>query len=208
MAVAQQADARADERKAVIAALLAEVRRIETEKGVTPDSLEEIRQHVVGLTERPELFGEDVFPSPTAEKPNVIYLLSEDSDGRFALYLSCGMPGKQTPPHDHTTWAIIAGLAGEEENRVYRRTDDGKTEGKGQVEVVRTKMLCRGDSIAYMPDAIHSIHNFGSAPTRHFHLYGRSLEQLPGRVQYDMAAGTYKVFPAQPYITRVPGVSA
>ena len=208
MALAQQKPDIAGERKAVLAALLADVRAIEAAKGITPAALEDIREKVQALTERPDLFGEETFPSPTAEKPNVIYLLSEDPDGRFALYLSCGMPGKQTPPHDHTTWAIIAGMGGEEENRIYRRTDDGAVEGKGQVEVVRTKMLRRGDSIAYMPEDIHSIHNFGSTPTRHFHLYGRSLEQLPGRVQYDMAAGTYKVFPAQPYITRVAGVSA
>src|SRR3546814_10691123 len=121
MAVAQQNPGIAEERRAVIAALLADVRRIKAETGVTPDALEEIRQRVSGLTVRPDLFGEDVFPSPTAEKPNVIYILSADAAGRFGLYLSFGMPGTQTPQHDHTTWAVIAGMGGEAENMSSRR---------------------------------------------------------------------------------------
>lgn len=195
-------------RRQAIDETLGRVRRIEAEKGVTRAALDEILGEVVALSRRKELFGEDVFPSPTAEKPNVLYLLSEDPDGRFALYMSCGWPGKQTPPHDHTTWAVIVGLAGEEENRIYERVDDGSQEGKGEVRVVRTVVLREGTGIAYMPDDIHSIRNAGTVPTRHFHLYGRSLEQLPGRVQYDMEKGTYKVFPASPFITRIPGGSA
>ena len=197
-----------EQRRQAVAGALAEVRRIEAEKGLTRDSLEAIKAVIIALSRRKDLFDEEAFPPPTQEKPNVLYLLSEDPDGRFALYMSCGMPGKQTPPHDHTTWAVIVGLAGEEENRVYERVDDGSEPGKGQVRVARTQVLTEGTGIAYMPEEIHSIHNLGSVPTRHFHLYGRSLEQLPNRVQFNMDQGTYKVFPASPNITRVPGLSA
>jgi hypothetical protein len=34
----------------------------------------------------------------------------------------------------------------------------------------------------------------------HLHMYGRSLEHLPNRVSYNVAEGTYKVFPANPNI--------
>jgi predicted metal-dependent enzyme (double-stranded beta helix superfamily) len=208
MTLAQQKPSVAQERRRAIDEALAEVRRIEAEQGISRESLEAIKAVLIDLSRRKDLFDEQDFPPPTREKPNVLYLLNEDPDGRFALYMSCGWPGKQTPPHDHTTWAVIVGLGGEEENRIYERTDDRSQPGKGNVRVVRTVVLKDGAGIAYMPDDIHSIHNLGTEPTRHFHLYGRSLEQLPNRVQYDTAQGTYKVFPASPNITRVPGLSA
>jgi rhodanese-related sulfurtransferase len=41
-------------------------------------------------------------------------------------HISAALPGKGQPPHDHTTWAIIAGVQGNERNVVYGRqpTDD------------------------------------------------------------------------------------
>ena len=53
------------------------------------------------------------------------YLLGEDADGRFAMYLLALNPGNETKPHDHTTWAVVTAVEGQELNRVYRRTDDG-----------------------------------------------------------------------------------
>ena len=208
MAVAQaKPQSTAAERQAAISGALARIRKIEAEQGVNRESLEAIKQIVVELSRRKELFDERDFPSPTKEKPNALYLLSEDPDQRFALYMSCGWPGKSTPPHDHTTWAVIVGLAGEEENRIYERSDDRSQPGKGQVREVRRLTLRDGTGIAYMPEDIHSIHNFGSEPTRHFHLYGVSLDNLPNRVQYNTEQGTYKVFPASPNITRGAGAA-
>ncbi len=51
-----------------------------------------------------------------------------------------------------------------------------------------------------MPDDIHSIHVLSSRPIMHLHMYGMSLENLPNRVRYDVAASTYRVFPAHPDI--------
>ena len=54
-------------------------------------------------------------------------------DGRFALYGSAGVPGKAQPPHNHTTWASIAGVFGDEHNVFYERTDRGETPGEGRL---------------------------------------------------------------------------
>ena len=56
-----------------------------------------------------------------------------DPDHRFALYMSVGKTGKETPPHDHTTWACIGGIKGKEHNKLYDRVDDGKTPFRGEV---------------------------------------------------------------------------
>ena len=104
----------------------------------------------------------------------------------FAVMLACLALGV----------AAIAGIGGEEENRVYERTDDRSLRGKGEIREVHRVVLRAGDGIAFLPDDIHSIHVVGATPTRHLHMYGMSVEHLPNRVEYDMDAGTYKVFPA------------
>lgn len=186
----------AAERTRAVAEVVNKVRQIEHEHGVTRDALERIRTVLIELARRTDLFPESDYPSPREEERSLLYLLSEDPDHRFALYLSTGVPGRASPPHNHTTWAAIAGIGGEEENRVYERTDDRSLRGKGEIREVHRVVLRAGDGIAFLPDDIHSIHVVGATPTRHLHMYGMSVEHLPNRVEYDMDAGTYKVFPA------------
>ena len=62
--------------------------------------------------------------------------------------------------------------------------------------------MAPGSGVALMPDDIHSIHRSSDAPLLHFHLYGRSIERLPQRKQFDLAHGTYEVYPASPNIHR------
>ncbi len=170
------------------------IRAIERDHGVTRDSLEEIKSTLIGLARHPELFSESAYPCPTTED-SLIYLISEDDDHRFALYLSTGVPGRATPPHNHTTWAVIVGIDGEEENRFYERGDDGSVPGRGEIRETKCIILRPGDGIALMPEDIHSIHVVSRVPTRHLHMYGLSIEHLPNRIEFDMKKGTYKVFP-------------
>jgi cystathionine beta-lyase len=178
-----------------IKTLLSEVREIDNGKEIDRDSLAEIQDRLVKLTARKDLFGPEQFPEPAADKPAVIYLLSEDDDHRYAMYLVCAAAGGGAPPHDHTTWAVIAGLDGEEENRIWERTDDGSTPGKGELKEVRQVVLRDGDGIAFMPDDIHSIKAISAGPTRHFHLYGKSFDEQTERVGYNLAEGTYATIP-------------
>lgn len=187
-------NATADLKKAV-EQTLARVRSVEREQGVNRDAIAKIKELLVDLTKQRDLFGTEHFPMPTAEKPASIYLLSEDSDHRFAMYLVCASPGTQAPPHDHTTWAVIAGLDGEEENRIYERVDDGSIPGRGEVKEIRRVVLGQGDGIAFMPDDIHSIKAVSPGPTRHFHLYGKSFDEQTERVAYNQQKGTYQKMP-------------
>src|SRR5690606_18488759 len=133
-------------------------------------------------TQRKDLFGYEDFPAPTAERPNILYKLWEEEGNRFALYISTGLAGKATPPHDHKTWACIAGMSGAEHNRIYRRTDDGSVAGHGTVEEADSITLTDGVGVAFLPDDIHSIHALGDEPTRHFHLYGQAIEVQKERI--------------------------
>ncbi len=104
------------------------------------------------------------------------------------------------PPHNHTTWAIIAGVHGAERNVVYDRLDNGAREDLVQLREApaKEKTLRRGDVISYLPEDFHHIETpAGSGNALHLHFYGLSLEHLPDRVSVDMATGNAKRFMAK-----------
>ena len=186
-----------DQRQAAISASVGRIREIENGRGVTREALETIKRELLELADHIELFPIEDFPPSDGDNGfDVLYRLSEDADHRFALYASTGTPGKSVPPHNHTTWAVIVGLHGDEHNVFYERTDDGATPGEGTVRETGGVTLNHGDGTAMMPEDIHSIHITDSEHTVHLHMYGLALEQLHERVMYNRKAGTYKVFPA------------
>ncbi len=187
----------AQQRNAAVTRTIARIRAVESRLGVTRAALDEIKALMLELTSRRELFPREDFPLINGK--STIYRLAEDEDYRFALYMSCGAPAKRTPPHDHTTWAVIVGVDGEEENYFYERTDDRSAAGKGTLRQVREEVVRFGTGVTLLPEDIHHIQT-GAQPNMHLHMYGLSLEHLPNRVQYDVAQGTYKVFPANPNI--------
>jgi len=181
--------------ESVVKKTLNEVRTLAKEKGIDRNSLKEIQDLLVALTKRKDLFGKENFPEPSAEMPAAIYLISADEGDRFALYLVCAKPDTGAPPHDHTTWAAIAGLDGKEENVIWERTDDRSTPGKGELKEARRLVLEDGDGIAFLGDDIHSIKVVSEGPTRHFHLYGKGFDQQTERVSYNLEKGTYVTVP-------------
>jgi predicted metal-dependent enzyme (double-stranded beta helix superfamily) len=182
-------------RAAAVAASMDRIKGIERAQGVTRASLDAIKGEMLQLAGNEALFPAAEFPPPAAgEKGSKRYLLQEEPDGRFAIYLLALNPGNETKPHDHTTWAVVVSVDGQELNRVYRRVDDGSEAGKARLELVREVMVEPGTGIALMPEDIHSIHTSGATPTRHLHVYGLALEKLDQRQGFDMEAGT-----VQPY---------
>lgn len=182
-------------RASAVAEAIEDIRRIEAEAGVNRDALEQIKQRLLTLAADRELFPAEDFPMP-AEGNDRAYLLQEDPDGRFALYMSVGRTGIETPPHNHTTWAVIAGVQGQEHNLFFERVDDGAEPGRGQVRLRGEETVIPGTGVAMMPDDIHAIRRDGAPPTLHLHLYGLALDRLHERIAFDTKAGTYRHFPA------------
>ena len=179
-------------RKFEIASSIRHIREIDRQDGVTPDSLVKIRDTLVTLGLKKDLFTEKDFPlpqpDPSTGKParNILYLLSQDRDQRFALYLSTENPGmdRTNKPHNHTAWAAIAGVIGEELNVLYNRTDDGQTPGKGMVEKSHEFMVTPGTGVALMPEDVHSLYLNGE-PTMTLHMYGTAMENMTSRVSFN-----------------------
>jgi predicted metal-dependent enzyme (double-stranded beta helix superfamily) len=189
------------DRERAVAETISAIRTIEDQQGVTRESLDAIRTTLIELANRRELFNEEEFP-PRDVDNSFLYTLSEDEDHRFTLYLNSSACHVETPPHNHTTWAVVVGILGNELNRFYRRVDDGSVAGKGEVEQVDTYNITAGTGVTLMPDDIHSIHQEGPSLNLHLHMYGRALTEQRERVQYDIDNGTYKVFPATPGVTK------
>ncbi len=189
------ASTNAPARTAAVAAAMDQVKHIERSQGVTRSSLDAIKAVLLDLAAHEQLFPAAEFPPPApGEKGSKRYLLQEDPDGRFAIYMLALNPGNSTAPHDHTTWAVVTAVEGQELNKVYRRVDDGSKEGHAELEPVREVLVEPGTGIALMPEDIHSIHTNGTATTRHLHCYGLALERLDERQGFDLEQHT-----VQPY---------
>ena len=180
---------RIEERKREIDAAVADIRAIEQREGITRSSLAKVRQRLLQLAARTDLFTAQDFPPPEpgGKRHSCLYRLAEDADHRYALYASSSLGGHHTPAHNHTTWAVIVGVSGEELNRFYERTADNGVREKGQ-HVVRP-----GSGVSFMPEDLHSIHI--DAPLLNFHMYGLALEQLHRREFYKPDEHAWAVFP-------------
>jgi predicted metal-dependent enzyme (double-stranded beta helix superfamily) len=177
-------------RSAAVAATIDRIRAIEAKEGVTRPALEKIRAELLTLAAQEHLFPSSQFPPPpNGEKGSNRYLLQEDPGNRFALYMNALNPGNSTKPHDHTTWAVVVAVDGQELNKVYERADDGSDPETCELRLREEIMVEPGRGICLMPEDIHSIHTTGSVPTRHLHMYGLALEKLDNRKGYDPETG-------------------
>jgi predicted metal-dependent enzyme (double-stranded beta helix superfamily) len=180
---------RTETRRQAVTQAVVEIRAIEAREGVTRVGLARIRERLIELASHTALFSLEDFPPPTVgeSRRSALYRLSEDDDHRFALYANASLGGYGTPAHDHTTWAVIVGITGEELNRFYKRTPEG-----GIVETGAFTVRA-GTGVAFMPADLHSIHI--EAPLINFHMYGLALEQLHHRQYYKPNENTWAVFP-------------
>ncbi len=183
----------AAQRRIAVDQALADIRGIAAAQPLDRAVLARITARLEKLAANAALFTREDFPPPAASEgvgASTRYRLNPgDGDDDVALYLNSINPGKTSIPHNHTTWATIVAVEGQEENRVYRRTDDGSDPAQARLELEREVTVQPGTSIAFLPDDLHSIHVIGDRPTLHFHLYGQPLETLSRRIGVNLETG-------------------
>ncbi len=182
---------RKTERSELVSGCVARIRSIDAGEDISRDKLQAIKSVLVKLAARKDLFSFEDFPPPGADQKrrSCLYRLSEDDDHRFALYINSADGKVDAPAHDHTTWAVIAGISGLEVNKFYNHADDGVAE-KSQARVEQ------GSGVCLLPDDLHSIHIEAGSPVINFHMYGLALEQLHHRQYWSPKENKWQVFPA------------
>jgi predicted metal-dependent enzyme (double-stranded beta helix superfamily) len=182
-------------RHAIVAETLSHVKTIAEARPVDRLSLQTILETLIELAGKAELWGPEDYPPPENGVLHARYLISEDADRTFALYLNVMRPGNLIVPHNHTTWACIAAVAGIEHNHLFERIDDGARPGHASLRQTDTVAMGPGSGIALLPDDIHAVEIKDNETIRHLHLYGRSLETLTERVRFDLASGRVERMP-------------
>ncbi len=185
-------DKRAKARQRAVDETVSAVRSIERSLGVTREGTNAIKEELIKLAHKGDLFPIEDFPPPnrTDLRPNVLYLISEDPDKRFALYVTASQRRYLTAPHNHQTWAVIVGIQGGEPNIFYKKTEDGG------VEITGRDTVSLGKGVAFMPEDIHALDIPGVEPVINFHMYGLGLPYLDKRQYYNERDNTWHYFPA------------
>lgn len=201
----------AAERAAAVAHTLRQVHTIVGDQAApSAAQLQQVAQALLQLAARVDWFPDAHFPAPQDGAPETLYLLGQAPDQRHALYVWRPAPGMATAVHEHSTWVVVAGVEGEEPNTFWRRTDDGTLPGRCTLVPTGTRRIGPGQWCSLGPHDIHSVAIDGDRAIKHLHLYGRSLMDLPERVDFDPVQGRWQVLRDKPVVlaprTDVPAI--
>ena len=122
-----------------------------------------------------------------------VHLLHEEPDHTLAILALSWLPHRGAPPHNHGTWAVIAGVDGPEKNAFFERADDGSRAGHAELRKVGEKVCDVGDVLAMPRGMIHSVWNDTDAVTVSLHIYGKHINYT-GRSQFDFEKKTEAPF--------------
>ena len=113
-----------------------------------------------------------------------VHLLHEEPDHSLAVFVVSWLPGRGTPPHDHGTWAVVAGVEGAEHNVRYRRLDDGSRPDYAELEVKHDFDADEGALVCMKTGGIHAVRNETDRVTLSLHTYGKHVNYTQ-RAQFD-----------------------
>ncbi|MBC1224642.1 cysteine dioxygenase family protein [Nostoc sp. UCD121] len=102
------------------------------------------------------------------------WLLYRAKDRSLSVFSLVIPPGSTTPVHDHLAWGLIGLYKGNQEETVYRRVDNGDTEGHAQLQVTEVRSLQPGDIYRLLPPDgdIHAVKTTSQSASVSIHILG------------------------------------
>jgi len=122
-----------------------------------------------------------------------VSLLHEEPDHSLAVLVVNWLPGRGTPPHDHGTWAVVAGIDGVERNVRYNRVDDGARSDYAELEEKHAFDAAPGELVCMKTGGIHKVTNETDTMTLSLHTYGRHVNHT-SRSQFDLETNAKQDF--------------
>ena len=101
---------------------------------------------------------------------------------------------RETPPHDHDTWAVIGCVKGTEKNTWWKRHDDGSQSNYAHITRDNSVVCQPGDIVSMSSKDIHSVVNPNDDEVSvSLHIYGKHFNHT-NRHQFDPDDNTLKPF--------------
>src|SRR3989338_5046410 len=130
---------------------------------------------------QPEAWFEDRFYEIDEEQGFGSHLIAENSDHTLAVIITSWPTGRETPPHDHDTWAVIGCVKGIEKNILWDRLDNQQNPQYANIKPAKTTVCKPGDIITMRKSDIHSVVNPAEGVSVSLHVYGKHFNHTKRR---------------------------
>ncbi len=114
-------------------------------------------------------------------------VLHVEPDGTFSVVALISRPGQATSIHDHTTWCVVAVVAGAEHEERFQLNDTGHL-----LELTGEHTDRAGTVSGFAPPGdIHRVTNRGETVGISLHIYGTDLNRISSSVRrtYEQPVG-------------------
>lgn len=99
--------------------------------------------------------------------------IHEEPDHTLAVFVTAWLPNCASPPHNHGTWAISAGIVAAETHTLWKRIDDGAKPNHAMI-VERKKYTCNPEKVIFLDaETIHSVSNETKEIAISLQIYGK-----------------------------------
>ncbi|MDP1574454.1 MAG: cysteine dioxygenase family protein [Coxiellaceae bacterium] len=136
---------------------------------------------------------EDRFYEVDQEQGFGSHLIAENEDHSLAVIITSWLQDRETPPHDHDTWAVIGCVKGIEKNTLWDRHDDKSDPHYAELSPSETHLCNPGDIVTMRTNDIHSVVNPTEGVSVSLHIYGKHFNHT-NRHQFDPVNNIVKPF--------------